>query len=137
MSFSKTLRKSKKQILSVPACRRLCCGTTLGGTSAKGHGAGRVVARRASVKSTVPDLAEASAVWNVRQGGAARRWIRDAQLAMSYRGDSGPRLMHAAPSFRLGCGRAEVPSGRVDHRMRLRSERRRSRLLDYRPVLAN
>src|SRR5258708_2645168 len=56
---------------------------------------------------------------------------------MSYRGDAGSRLMHAAPSFRLGCRRAEVPSGRVDHRMRLRSERRRSRLLDYRPVLAN
>jgi hypothetical protein len=41
------LRKSKNQILSVPAGRRLCCGTTLGGSSAKGHGAGRVVARRA------------------------------------------------------------------------------------------
>src|SRR5712664_3141790 len=30
MSFSKKLRKSKNQILSVPAGRRLCCGTTLG-----------------------------------------------------------------------------------------------------------
>src|SRR5712671_1103942 len=76
--------------------------------SAKGHGVGRVVARRAPVKSTVPDLAEVSAVWNVRQREAARRCIRGAQLAMPYRGDAGSRLMHAAPSFRLGCRRAEV-----------------------------